>query len=616
MDKSRTVIHLLERAARVHRDRPLLRSRSGSQWQAQEAGRAFQISRQQARGLIALGLRAGDRVGLFAHTSPDWVRSDAAILLAGCVSVPLYASSTADEAAWILADSGARVAIVDDPALLERLIEKLSDLPDLERIVCLKSVAHLERPDDRGRTLIRLADVVAGADEIVLTIDQWQALASDCPPNALEERAAAVEPEDPCTFVYTSGTTGRPKGVILSHRAFVFEVETAGQALPLRDDDTMMLFLPMAHIFARLCCLVCIDRGVEMAFPRSLASLFDDIGEVRPTVVPSVPRIFEKVHAQALSDARSAGGVKERVFRFALETGLEVSRLQQRGRKPGRALVARHKIFDRLVYSHLRRRFGGRIRFLISGSAPLAADVAEFFHAFGLLILEGYGLTENSGAATLNRVDSWRFGSVGAPLPGVEVQIDDDGEVLIRSANLMTGYHGRPEETAAALDSEGWFHSGDIGEIDSDGFLRVTDRKRDIIVTAGGKNVAPQNIEAHLNSSRFISQVMVYGDRRKFLSALITLDEEHIKQWAVGRGIAFSSLAELSQHPEVYKLVERLVDDRNRRLANYETIKKFAILERDLSQEHGELTPTLKVKRKDVTKKYQKLLDSFYSEHY
>jgi long-chain acyl-CoA synthetase len=372
----------------------------------------------------------------------------------------------------------------------------------------------------------------------------------------------------------------------------------------------------LAHSFAKLVYVVCVGVRCEMCIPESMATLIRDLPEAAPTVMPSVPRVFEKLYTKILAGVDTAGPVRKQAFAAALAVGRKVSALRQRGEEPTGLLKVQHQLAERLVFSRIHTLLGGRIRAFISGGAPLSKELAEFFHACGLTILEGYGMTENCAAATVNRLDDFRLGTVGKPIPGVEVAIAADCEVLIRGGNIMTSYWRNPEATAAALDRDGWLHTGDIGEVDADGFLRITDRKKDLIITAGGKNVAPQNLEAHLKTSRYISNCLVYGDRRKFLTALITLDEDAVAVWARERGLQWSSHAELSQHAEVFRLLQAVVDDKNRALASYETVKKFAILERDFDVEAGELTPSLKLRRREIVTRHLGLLDSFYTEHY
>lgn len=614
--QNRTVIDLLEARYRADPNKVMLRCKVDGRWQPTTMAQWRQVARSWAKGLIALGVQPGDRVLLAAQTRREWLLADAAILFAGAVTVPIYPSATAEEAEWVARDSGARLAICENPAQVEKLVAARERLPELGQLLVMDVFAALARPDLRGRTGIRLGEVLAASDVWVKPLVTLAEVGAGIADAEVDQRQQATDPEAACAIIYTSGTTGRPKGVVLSHRAFVFETDSCASALDVRPDDALFLFLPLAHSFAKMVAVVCVGVGCEMILPESMATLLRDLAESRPTVMPAVPRVFEKVHAKILAGVESAGTARKQAFRAALTVGRRVSAERQRGREPTGLLRIQYELAQRAVFARIHALMGGRIRGFISGGAPLSKEIAEFFHACGMLVLEGYGMTENTAAATVNRPDDFKFGTVGKPIPGVEVAIAADGEVLIRGGNLMTGYWHNPEATAEALDSDGWLHTGDIGMVDGDGFLTITDRKKDLIITAGGKNVAPQNLESHLKNSRWVSNCMVCGDRRKFLSALITLDEEALAAWAKSKGIAHTSHAELTQKPEVWKLVQAELDEKNRALASYETIKKFAILDREFSVEAGELTPSLKLRRKDITRHYQGLLDSFYSEHY
>ncbi len=612
----RTVVDLLEGRFRAEPDKVMLRCKIDGQWHTTTSAQWWLTARQWAKGLITLGVQPGDRVLLASQTRREWLLADAAILLAGAVTVPVYPSATAEEAEWVARDSGARLAICENPAQVEKLAAARSRLPELGQLLVMDAFAALARPDSRGRTGIRMTEVLAASDDWVKPLAVLAELGIPVAETELHQRNEATDPEAACAIIYTSGTTGQPKGVVLSHRAFVFETQACAGALDVRHDDALFLFLPLAHSFAKMVAVVCVGVGCEMILPESMATLMRDLAEARPTVMPAVPRVFEKVHAKILAGVETAGTARKQAFRAALAVGKRVSTERQRGREPAGWLKLQHELAHRAVFARIHGLMGGRIRGFISGGAPLSKEISEFFHACGMLVLEGYGMTENTAAATVNRPEDFKFGTVGKPIPGVELAIAADGEVLIRGGNLMTGYWNNPAATAEALDGDGWLHTGDIGSIDGDGFLSITDRKKDLIITAGGKNVAPQNLETHLKNSRWISNCMVCGDRRKFLSALITLDEEALASWAKDKGVVHTSHAELTQKPEVWKLVQQELDEKNRALASYETIKKFAILDREFSVEAGELTPSLKLRRKDITRHYQGLLDSFYSEHY
>jgi long-chain acyl-CoA synthetase len=611
----RTVVDVFERAVQIEPSKQILRSKIGDTWQPTTFAAWRDTSGIWARGLCALGLELGDRVGLIAVTRREWLFADMGILMAGGVTVPVYPSAMAEEAQFVLENSECRFAFVEDPAQLEKLVAHRAKLPKLEKIIYIQDVAVLERPDPQGRLRVRLDEVLPLDDPWLLSLEQLAGLGRRIGEGLLYDRREQIQPSQPATIVYTSGTTGRPKGVVLTHDAFVFETQACETSMDVHSDDGLLLFLPLAHVFAKMVYVVCVNVRCEMLIPRSIATVLQDMAEAQPTVMPAVPRIFEKAHAKIMAGVEAGGPVKKKIFQWALGVGREVSKLRQEGKEPVGVLRVRYELANRIVFTKIHAAFGGRVRGFISGAAPLSRELSEFFHAVGLLILEGYGMTENCAAATVNRLDHYKFGTVGLPIPGVQIRIADDGEVLIKGRNVMREYWNNPEATAQTLQ-DGWLHTGDVGELDAEGFLRITDRKKDIIVTAGGKNVAPQNIEAHIKNAPFLSQVMVYGDNRKFLTALITLEEDAICKWADQRGIRYATTAELTQNADVYKLVDGIIQEKNRTLASYETLKKFAILERDLTVEDGDLTPSLKMRRKEVTRKYQDLLDSFYSEHY
>jgi long-chain acyl-CoA synthetase len=419
---------------------------------------------------------------------------------------------------------------------------------------------------------------------------------------------------DLATIIYTSGTTGEPKGVVLTHDNFLSNVRGIVEVIDLNDKDSCLSFLPLSHVFERIALYVFLYIGGVIHFAESIDTVVDNMSEVNPTILVSVPRIYDKAFGRILDRVRESALPRRMIFAACLKIGARVSQRLQAGQPLEGALARGHKIADKLVFSKLRATFGGRIRFMISGGAPLNKNIAEFFHAAGLLILEGYGLTETSPIITANFVESLRFGTVGHTIPGVEVRIAEDGEILARGPNIMKEYFNRPEETAEAIDADGWFYTGDVGHFDDDGFLVITDRKKSLIITAGGKNVAPAAIENALSADKFINQAFAYGDTRKFISALIVPDWERVEKYAEEHKIKFSSHAELCVHPVINKLIQRRVDTALEELAPYERVKKFKLMEREFSQEDGEVTPTLKLKRNEITRKYWKDLDSLYDK--
>ncbi|MGB7970748.1 MAG: long-chain fatty acid--CoA ligase, partial [Candidatus Deferrimicrobiaceae bacterium] len=433
-------------------------------------------------------------------------------------------------------------------------------------------------------------------------------------PDALLRRTEEIQPEDGLTIIYTSGTTGPPKGVVILHSNVAFDVTATRSVCSFPKGDIMLLFLPLAHVLGRFEHFLSFDAMAVTAFARGVQTVAEDLPAVRPHIMVSVPRLYEKFYAAVLAKVHEEGGLKKRIFLWALSVGREVSIRKQRNEPVTGWLSVKFSLADRLVFGKIRGRLGGRLRFFVSGGAPLAREIAEFFHAMGILILEGYGLTETPSVVSAQSMDQFKFGTVGKPLPGTEVRIASDGEILIRGPHVFKEYYRNPEATREAIDPEGWFHSGDIGTLDADGFLRITDRKKDIIVTSGGKNVAPQNVENMLKNDKFVSQAFVYGDRMKYLTALITLSGEDIVKWAEQNDIPERDLVLLARNPVVEAMMRSRVDEINRQLATFEQVKKFVLLGADFTQETGELTPTLKVKRKVVIKKYGNLLDALYEK--
>jgi len=433
-------------------------------------------------------------------------------------------------------------------------------------------------------------------------------------PDALARRTEEITPGDDLTLIYTSGTTGPPKGVVTRHSNYVFIVTSALEAVTVRRNELFLQFLPLAHSLGRLEHFLTFDAMAVSAFARDIQTVGEDLALVRPEIMVSVPRLYEKFYARVLAKVEEDGGLKQAIFEWALGVGREVSRRRQRKEPVEGLLALRLSVAERLVFRKIRERMGGRFRFAISGGAPLSPEIAEFLHALGVLILEGYGLTEDSTVTAVNRYENYKFGTVGKALPGTEIRIAPDGEILVRGPHVFKEYFRDPEATREEVDAEGWLHTGDIGELDSEGFLRITDRKKDIIVTSGGKNVAPQNIENLLKNDKFVSQAFVYGDRRKYLTALITLSAEEVGKWAEQNGIPEKDLVLLAKNPRVEAMMRGRVDEINRQLASFEQVKKYVLLGTDFTQETGELTPTLKVKRKVVIQKYGSLLDALYEK--
>ena len=550
--------------------------------------------RHVARGLLTLELQAGERVAILSDSRAEWVQCDLGIMAVAGITVPIYPSSTPDQAAYILQNSGATAMFIDTSAQLDKILSVRDQVPTLKHIIMMT-----DNPSSPDAAILTLADLIRrGRDD-----EDQEAV--------LEERLQGLTPDHEATYVYTSGTTGPPKGVVQTHGNHLFMMESCGAITDLGEGDVNLLFLPLAHSFARLESFLGFYKGWTTAFAESIDALAQNMREVRPMLVMSVPRVYEKVYAGVQAGV-AGSALKQAIFNWSVGVGRRASRLQQRGQSLPSGLRLKHNLAHRLVFHKLHAALGGRLRYFVSGGAPLAREIAEFFHAAGLLILEGYGLTETCPALTANRHDKFKFGTVGLPVPGVELRLGDDGEILARGPNIASGYYQRPEATAEVFLDDGWFATGDIGEIDADGFLRITDRKKDLLVTAGGKNVAPQNIENLLKGDPLISQAMVYGDRRPFLTAVLTLDVDAATAYARDHGISGTSVAQLAESAQLRTVLEGRVEQVNRRLAPYESIKKFVIAREDFTEASNELTPTLKVKRQVVTEKYQSEIDALY----
>ncbi|MBA3821192.1 MAG: long-chain fatty acid--CoA ligase [Deltaproteobacteria bacterium] len=571
---------------------------AGSEWRSMTWRQAGERVKAMAAGLLSLGVNREDRVGILSNTRVEWLLCDLGILSAGGATTTVYPSSTAEDCAYILADSETRFVFTEDLSQLKKLVAHRGEMPKLEKVILIDG-----SPEAKDKAwVMTLAELeAAGAER----------LAKD--PRAVDDVVAGIQPAQLATLIYTSGTTGKPKGVRLLHECWAYTADAMESTGLIASDDVQYLWLPMSHSFGKVLMAGHIASGSVCAVDGRIPKIVENLAVVKPTIMAGVPRIFEKVYNKILEGAKQ-GGLKQKIFEWALETGKAGSKVRQQGKEPGGMLAFKLRLADKLVFSKVKNRFGGRIKYFISGSAPLSRDIAEFFHACGILILEGYGLTESSAASFVNRPSKYAFGSVGVPMPGTELKLArEDGEILMKSPGIMNGYHNLPDQTAEALTEDGWLRTGDIGEVDEQGFLRITDRKKDLIKTSGGKYIAPQHIEGKLKSTcPFISQVIVHGDRRNFVTALLTLDEETTMKWAKQHGLDGKPYAEVVKLPEVKAMLAPYIDEVNQGLAKYETVKQFAVLPKDLTIDEGELTPSLKVKRKVVEKKYAGLLDKMY----
>jgi long-chain acyl-CoA synthetase len=585
--KPRTIARLWRDAVSQPRDNAAYLAERDGEWHEiswQEAAAAVD---QIANGLLALGIKKGDAFAILGQTAVEWAHFDFALGLIGAVGAPIYANSAPKDCEYVLDHSEAVGILVED----ERQLAKLDGYRERNpRLAHVLTFADLEGLRARGR------EFAAGN------------------PDALTRASNAIHEDDLFTYIYTSGTTGPPKACMILNRNYYDMVTVVDQVGELYGpSDVMLLYLPLAHNFGRLMHLTGPHVGFTLALLSDPMRVGDVLGAVRPTILPSVPRVYEKVHSAVVASFDEATGAKRRIVDWALRVGYRVSKLRQQGRTLPPALAAQHRLADRLVYSKVKEKLGGRFRAGISGGAPLAKEIAEFFHALDILILEGYGLTECTTAATCNRPTKFRFGTVGSALPGVELKIADDGEVLIKTSTIFAGYFKEEAATREVLPGDGWLRSGDIGELDEDGFLTITDRKKDIIVTAGGKNVAPQNLENELKSSKFVSQALVVGDKRPYVVALITLDEPEIQKWADARGLD-GDVARLAADDQVQELVEGLVERVNADHSRFEQIKRFAILPRDFSMAEDEVTPTLKLRRKICMEHFAAEIETLYEQ--
>ena len=550
--------------------------------------------RNLSLGLKELGFQPGDKLVILSENRPEWVMTDLAVQCAEGITVPVYTSLMPEHVAYIIEDCEASFVVVSNAEQWEKVKAVKPRLKKVRRYITFAPDA----PED----VYSLAEVLHKGQERAIHN-----------PLVFDKEAAAVQPGDVASIIYTSGTTGVPKGVILTHGNFVSNVKAAAAILPFSSEDTVLSFLPLSHVLERMVMFTYIFRGCSIAFAESIETVADNLVEVRPSIMVSVPRVFEKFYSRVLDTVLSGSAIKRRIFFWALKVGREYGRKTLAREEIKRSLRARRKLAHKLVFSKIVEKTGGRIRFFVSGGAPLSKDIAEFFYAMGLHIMEGYGLTETSPVISANTFENLRFGTVGKPIPGVQVRIAEDGEILSRGPNVMKGYYKKEAETREAFEG-GWFHTGDIGHFDPDGFLVITDRKKDIIVTAGGKNIAPQPIENILKTSPFIANAMVVGDRRRFLSALIVPNFDKIAVLARQMGIEGLSAAELVARDEVRTLMASEVEKVTPGLAPYEKVKKFILLDRDFEIEKEEITPTLKVKRNILEAKYRELIDALYAE--
>ncbi len=548
-----------------------------------------------AAGLISLGINPEDRVALASGTRYEWVVADFGILAAGGATTTVYPTTNAVDVAYIVANSGSRVVIAEDQTQVDKLRERRDEIPAVEKVVVIDGsgdgdwVMTLDELEERGRGLLAES------------------------PNAVNDRIDAIRPDQLATLIYTSGTTGKPKGVRLLQKSWTYTAAGMDSLGVLSDKDLNYLWLPLSHSFGKVMLTMPLTIGFPTVVDGRVDKIVENLAIIRPTFMGAVPRIFEKVHGRINEAVAKEGGVKKTMFDWAIGVGVQVSRARQAGRSVSPLLSAQYKLADKLVLSKIRDRFGGRLRFFISGSAALDREIAQWFDAIGIVVLEGYGLTETSAASSLNRPSAYRFGSVGWTLPQTEVKIAEDGEIMLKGPGVMDGYHNMPEATAESIEPDGWFHTGDIGELDAEGFLRITDRKKEMFKTSQGKYVAPSGISAQFKGiCPFASEIIVYGEGKPYCVALVSLDADGLKEWAAANGMGGKSFAEAARDPKTFAAVEGYVEQLNKHLNRWEQVKKFAIIDRELTVEAGDLTPSLKLKRKVVVESFHDKIAELY----
>jgi long-chain acyl-CoA synthetase len=596
-DEPATLPELFRQAFQKH-DRPdALNYKKDGKWRGISSREMRERAENIALGLYSLGLRKDDKAAILAANSPDWTLTDAGCQFAGVTDVPIYTTLTESSVCYIINDSGAKVFFIEDDETFRRLAKIFPQCKSLEKLVLFKTDGN------EAENAISLAELEKrGAD---LKKEK---------PDLIEELIAATEPHDIATLIYTSGTTGEPKGVMLSHQNLISNVIDAGEKYSFSEKDVPLSVLPLSHVFERSAMYLYIYNGMAVHYAETIDKVAENLREVRPTIFVGVPRIFEKVYAKAKLKAAQNSALKEKIFDWAIETAKEFALRNERRESIPFTLAIRHALADRLVYSKLRDFFGGRLRSCVTGGAALSEDIWLIFTGAGISIMQGYGLTETSPVISSNNPIDARLGTVGKPIRNTEVRIAADGEIEVTGAGVMQGYYNKPEATRDAFTEDGWFRTGDIGELDADGFLKITDRKKELFKTSGGKYIAPSPIEQRIKASRFVSQVVLVGNERKFPAALIVPNFEQLESYAKNEGLNSRTPEEFCEHPKIVKLIENEVEEMTKDLAKFERVKKIALLAEEMTIEGGELTPTLKVKRRVVDEKYRIVIDKMYAE--
>ncbi|MEP0822548.1 MAG: long-chain fatty acid--CoA ligase [Ignavibacterium sp.] len=595
-----TIAEMFDRITRKyeHSGRPMLQYKTDGTYRSITHAEYRRQVERFALGLASLGMKKGDRLSIVSENRPEWVIADMAMVILGIINVPIYPTLTPKQIEYIYNDAGIRMAIVSNQMQLNKIQRIRSDVKTLEHVAVMS---------DKG--------VTAGEDVLSFSrmYEMGDALGQSHP-DLLHESMARVKPDDLLTFIYTSGTTGNPKGVMLTHKNLVSNIKASADVIPFGETDTLLSFLPLCHSFERMAgyytTMAC---GVTVAYAESVETVRDNLLEVHPTVVTTVPRLFERIYNRLMKQVDSSPAPRQKIFHWALALGKEMAAAKRSGRVSP-FLRLQHSLASKLVYSKLKERTGGRIRFFVSGGAALPKMLGEFFEAMGIQIIEGYGLTETSPVLTVNRLDDYKFGTVGKPIPGVEIKIAEDGEILARGPNIMVGYYNNKKATEEVIDKDGWFHTGDIGHFDEGGHLMITDRKKHLFVSSGGKNIAPQPIENLFLASKYIDQFVLIGDGRMFLTALIVPEFEIVKEYAHQNGLLFDSERDLTASDSIREMFKKEIERIQKDLPAFERVRRFELLDKPLTVESGEITPTLKVKRKVVEEKYAGLIEKMYED--
>ena len=600
-----TITEMFLQTTTTHTDKYLYYAKRKDHWEGLRGKDIRTTVEDLAFGLSALGISKGAQAAIMSNNTPRWGMADYGILCTGAASVSIYPTLTAQQAAYILKHSESRAVFVEDEEQAQKVLEVWDDCPDLKAMVVMNDSRVTGKAVDKDdRSILSFIDLLEKGHEY----GQEQNL-------DFEAMCKSTGPDDLLTLIYTSGTTGDPKGVMLTHHNMVANIEGSLEHIKIDESDALLSFLPLSHSFERMAGhFLAFSRGTSVFYAESIDKVSENMLEVKPTVMLGVPRFYEKVYNRVIENISQAPSIRQKIFWWALAQGKAATDLNMAGKKTGWCLSRKHGLANKLVFSKLKERVGGRVEFFVSGAAPLSAEIAEFFASLNMIVLEGYGLTETSPVLAVNKLEKFKFGKVGPAIPNVELKIADDGEVLAKGPNIMKGYFKNPEATAEAIDAEGWFHTGDIGELDEDGYLKITDRKKSIMVTSGGKNVAPAPLENALVLSPYIEQVLIIGDKRNFISALIVPNFEKLEAFATEKGIATADREALLQHPDVLAVFEEEVEKAMKSFAKYEKVRKFTLIPREFTIEAGELTPSLKVKRKEVVDHFGAEIEAIYAD--